>query len=463
MSEGRKLFGTDGIRGRANDYPMTPEVALQLGRAIAHVFRRNTAPASPFGERQSSRPRIVIGKDTRLSNYMFETALQAGICSMGVDAVQLGVLPTPGIAFLTAGMRAEAGVVISASHNPYDDNGIKFFAADGYKLPDELERQIEDLLEKNHVADFRAHGAEIGRAYRIQDAVGRYAVFLKSTFPRHLALDGLRIVIDCANGAAYKVAPEVLYELGAEVVPLGTTPDGTNINAGVGALYPEVMAKKVRETRADVGIALDGDADRVIMCDAEGRVLDGDHLLLMLARRLKAQGRLPHDTVVATVMSNLGLERALRGLGVGMERVQVGDRYVVERMREGGFVLGGEQSGHIVMTDFASTGDGLLAALQVLATMAEDRRPLAELGRGLEPVPQVLEGVKVASKPPLESLDSVMAAIDEAQRAVGDGRVLVRYSGTEKKCRVMLEGDDADLLRRHADAIVAALVREIGA
>ncbi len=452
MSEQRRLFGTDGIRGRANDFPMTPEVALQLGRAIAHVFRRS----------QSSRPRIVIGKDTRLSNYMFETALQAGICSMGVDAVQLGVLPTPGIAFLTAGMRAEAGVVISASHNPYDDNGIKFFAADGYKLPDELERQIEDLLENGHVSDHRAHGADIGRAYRIQDAVGRYAVFLKSTFPRQLALDGLRVVVDCANGAAYKVAPEVLYELGAEVVPLGTTPDGTNINAS-GALHPEVMAKRVRETRADLGIALDGDADRVIMCDADGTILDGDTLLLMLARRMKAQGRLTHDTVVATVMSNLGLERALRALGIKMERVQVGDRYVVERMREGGFVLGGEQSGHIVMTDYASTGDGLMAALQVLAEVVETRRPLAELARGLEPVPQVLEGVKVTSKPPIESLDGVMAAIAEATRAVGDGRVLVRYSGTEKKCRVMLEGDDAALLQHHADVIVAAIRREIGA
>ncbi len=453
MSEQRKLFGTDGIRGRANDFPMTPEVALQLGRAIAHVFRRS----------QSSRPRIVIGKDTRLSNYMFETALQAGICSMGVDAVQLGVLPTPGIAFLTAGMRAECGVVISASHNPYDDNGIKFFAADGYKLPDDVERQIEELLEVGNVSDHRAHGADIGRAYRIQDAVGRYAVFLKSTFPRQLALDGLRVVVDCANGAAYKVAPEVLYELGAEVVPLGTTPDGTNINAGAGALYPEVMAKRVRETRADVGIALDGDADRIIMCDADGTIIDGDVLLLMLARRMKAQGKLANDTVVATVMSNLGLERALRGLGIKMERVQVGDRYVVERMREGGFVLGGEQSGHIVMTDYASTGDGLMAGLQVLAEMVETKRPLAELARGLEPVPQVLEGIKVTSKPPIESMDAVVSAIAAATAAVGDGRVLVRYSGTEKKCRVMLEGDDAGVLQQHADAIIAALRREIGA
>jgi phosphoglucosamine mutase len=381
---------------------------------------------------------------------------------MGVDAVQLGVLPTPGIAFLTAGMRAEAGVVISASHNPYDDNGIKFFAADGYKLPDEVERQIEELLDKNHVADYRAHGADIGRAYRIQDAVGRYAVFLKSTFPKSLALDGLRIVIDCANGAAYKVAPEVLYELGAEVVSIGTSPDGTNINAGAGALYPELMAKKVRETRADLGIALDGDADRVILCDADGHVLDGDHLLLVLARRMKARGRLAHDTVVATVMSNLGLERALRELGIRMERVQVGDRYVVERMREGGFVLGGEQSGHIVMTDYASTGDGLMAALQVLAEMVESKRSLAEVARGLTPVPQVLEGVRVARKPPLESLASVMDAIQAAKVAVGDGRVLVRYSGTEPKLRVMLEGDDPEVLRHHSGSIVSAIRKEIG-
>jgi len=453
MGETRKLFGTDGIRGRANDFPMTPEVALQLGRAIAHVFRRSS----------STRPRIVIGKDTRLSNYMFETALQAGICSMGVDAVQLGVLPTPGIAFLTAGMRAEAGVVISASHNPYDDNGIKFFAADGYKLPDDVERQIEELLDGPHLFEHRAHGAEIGRAYRIQDAVGRYAVFLKSTFPRQLALDGLRIVVDCANGAAYKVAPEVLYELGAEVIPLGTSPDGTNINDGAGALHPDVMAKKVREMRADVGIALDGDADRVILADADGRILDGDHILLMLAQHLKGRGALVADTVVATVMSNLGLERALRKVGAKMERVQVGDRYVVERMREGGFNLGGEQSGHIVLTDFASTGDGLLAALQVLALMASTKRPLADLAQGLEHVPQVLEGVRVARKPPLDTLPSVVAAIDAAQRAVGDGRVLVRYSGTEKKCRVMLEGDDLQVLRAHADLISDALKREIGA
>lgn len=454
MSEHRKLFGTDGIRGRANDYPMTPEMALTLGRAIAHVFRREHNP-------DKGRPRIVIGKDTRLSNYMFETALQAGICSMGVDAVQLGVLPTPGIAFMTTGMRADAGVVISASHNPYDDNGIKFFAADGYKLPDEVERQIEDIVHHNDIAAHRAHGADIGRAYRIADAGGRYAVSLKSTFPRNLSLDGLRIVIDCANGAAYKVAPEVLYELGAEIIPLGTSPDGTNINNNIGALHPDVMARKVREMRADLGIALDGDADRVILCDGEGHIIDGDHILLVLARRLSAQGRLPHKTVVATVMSNLGLERALKNDGIRMERVSVGDRYVVERMREGGFALGGEQSGHIVMTDYASTGDGLLAALQVLAAMVETGSSLATLARGLVHVPQVLRGVRVTKKPPLDSLPAVVAAIAQAEREIGDGRVLVRYSGTEPKCRVMLEGDDEALIRHHCDQIVAAIELEL--
>ena len=454
MADTRKLFGTDGIRGRANEPPMTPELALQLGRAVAHVFKRATP----------GHPRIVIGKDTRLSNYMFETALQAGICSMGVDAVQLGVLPTPGIAFMTTGMRADAGVVISASHNPYDDNGIKFFAADGFKLPDDIELQIEELIAGGRLADHAASGAGIGRAYRIHDAVGRYSVFLKSTFPKALDLEGLRVVIDCANGAAYKVAPEVLAELGAEVITLGTTPDGTNINAGVGALHPDGMARRVRELRADVGIALDGDADRCMLCDHEGRIVDGDHLLLILARRMKARGELAHDRVVATVMSNLGLERALARIGVGMERAQVGDRYVVERMREGGFNLGGEQSGHIVMTDIATTGDGLLAALQVLATMKETAHPLAEVASGIEPVPQVLEGIRVTQKPPLESLPSVRTAIDEATRALGDsGRVVVRYSGTEPKCRVMIEGDDERRITAMAASILQAIKKEIGA
>ncbi|MFO0750014.1 MAG: phosphoglucosamine mutase [Myxococcota bacterium] len=452
--EPRKLFGTDGIRGRANDHPMTPEMALQLGRAVAHVFKRTEG---------SARPRIVIGKDTRLSNYMFETALQAGICSMGVDAVQLGVLPTPGIAFMTTGMRADAGVVISASHNPYDDNGIKFFAADGFKLPDDVESQIEELVATDGLFQHRAHGGDIGRAYRIQDAVGRYSVFLKSTFPRLLDLDGLRVVVDCANGAAYKVAPEVLQELGAEVIPMGTSPDGTNINDGVGALHPDGMARRVRALRADVGIALDGDADRCILCDETGAIVDGDRILLLLARRLKARGQLRHDTVVATVMSNLGLERALAKEGIRMERAQVGDRYVVEAMREKGYNLGGEQSGHLVLTDFATTGDGLLAALQVLAEMAEKRKPLSEVAAGLETVPQVLESVRVARKPPLETVPAIARTIAAAEATLGSaGRVVVRYSGTEKKCRVMLEGDDDGVIRALARDIVDAIVSELG-
>ena len=392
-SSQRKLFGTDGIRGRANVYPMTPEVALQLGRAIAHVFRGDDV-----------RPRIVIGKDTRLSNYMFETALQAGICSMGVDAVQLGVLPTPGIAFMTTGMRASAGVVISASHNPYEDNGIKFFAADGFKLPDSVEHQLEQLLENGELDSRRATGTDVGRAYRVADAGGRYCVYLKSTFPKNLRLSGLKIVVDCANGAGYKVGPEVLYELGADVVTTGDKPDGTNINDGVGALYPDKLAVLVQEHGADLGVALDGDADRLILVDANGHVVDGDQILALLACDMLERDELNHRTLVATVMSNLGLERAMRSMGAQLLRTQVGDRYVVEKMRAEGYNLGGEQSGHIVALNHSTTGDGLISALQVLRIMVERGRPLSELADIMERVPQVLKGVKVQSKPPLHYL-----------------------------------------------------------
>lgn len=450
----RKLFGTDGIRGRANDPPMTPETALAVGRAVAHIFKRAG----------HAKPRIVIGKDTRLSNYMFESALQAGICSMGVDTVQLGVLPTPGIAFMTTGMRADAGVVISASHNPYDDNGIKFFGADGFKLPDEVELQIEQLLASGDLLEHRAHGGGIGRAYRIEDAVGRYVVFLKSTFPRALELSGIRVVVDCANGASYKVAPETLYELGAEVFPMGTSPNGVNINAGAGALHPEKMAERVRELRADIGIALDGDADRCILCDEHGDIVDGDAMLLVLARQLKEAGALAKDTVVATVMSNLGLERALRADGIALARADVGDRYVTEHMRAGGFNLGGEQSGHLILHDLSTTGDGLLAALQVLAVMVGSGRPLSELTRGLERVPQILRSLLVTRKPPLTALPETSAAIRDVEgELAGRGRVLVRYSGTEAKCRVMVEGDDEARVNAYADRIAEALGREIGA
>ncbi|MGM0575725.1 MAG: phosphoglucosamine mutase [Myxococcota bacterium] len=448
----RKLFGTDGIRGRANEHPMTPEVALQLGRAIAHVFKG-----------QHPRPRIVIGKDTRLSNYMFETALQAGVCSMGVDAVQLGVLPTPGIAFMTTGMRADAGIVISASHNPYDDNGIKFFAADGFKLPDAVEYEIERLISNGVLDEHRACGRDIGRAYRIEDAAGRYSVFLKGTFPRHLSLSGLKVVVDCGHGAAYKVAPETLYELGADVVPLGVAPNGTNINEGSGALHPEAVADVVREEGADLGIALDGDADRVILCDERGHVVDGDAMMGILAEDMKRRGVLRDGTVVATVMSNLGLERLLRAAGLKLERTAVGDRYVVERMRDGGFTLGGEQSGHLVLLDHTTTGDGLLTALQVLAIMRETSRPLSELAARMQRVPQIQRSVLVREKPPLDSIPGVSEAIRDGRDKLGDsGRVLVRYSGTERKCRVMVEGDHDDLCTRVADSIAEAVDGALG-
>ncbi len=449
----RRLFGTDGIRGRANQFPMTPEVALQLGRAIAHIFKGH-----------HPHPRVVIGKDTRLSNYMFEAALQAGVCSMGCDAVQLGVLPTPGIAFLTTGLRANAGVVISASHNPFEDNGIKFFAASGFKLPDEVELEIERLVSGGHLDAGRVAAADVGRAWRVEDAVGRYGVFLKSTFPKQLSLAGLKIVVDAGHGAAYRVAPEVLYELGAEVIALGDDPDGTNINEGAGALHPELMAEAVRATGADMGIALDGDADRCILCDETGTIVDGDAVMALLAEHMMAEGTLAKGTLVATVMSNLGLERAMNDRGITLARTQVGDRYVVERMRTEGLNLGGEQSGHVVLLDHTTTGDGLLTALQVLAILVQREEPLSQLGRLVERVPQVLRGIMVRSKPPLMSLPTVAKAIEAAEQELGSaGRVLVRYSGTEKKCRVMVEGDHHALTATLADRITDAVRESIGA
>lgn len=448
----RRLFGTDGIRGRANEHPMTPELAVRLGRALAHLFKSQTA-----------NPRIVIGKDTRLSNYMFEAALQAGVCSMGVDAVQLGVLPTPGIAFMTSGLRADAGVVISASHNPYDDNGIKFFGADGFKLPDSIEAKIEALVESEPAEVKRAFGADIGRAYRIEDAWGRYCVYLKSTFPKHLSLSGLKIVVDCANGAAYRVAGEMLYELGAEVILIGNEPNGVNINDGVGALHPENMTRAVREHAADLGIALDGDADRVLMSDEDGRLIDGDSILAVLAADRAKKGDLAGGAVVATVMSNLGLERCLRDRGIGLERTDVGDRYVVAHMRKGGYRIGGEQSGHIVLLDHTTTGDGLLTALQVLAVAVDHQVPMSVFSGLVERVPQVLKAIQVRSKPPLDTLPGVVEAIADSEAKLGDrGRVLVRYSGTERKCRVMLEGDDESELEGLADDIMAAIQQAIG-
>jgi phosphoglucosamine mutase len=447
----RTLFGTDGVRGIANEPPMTAEVALALGRAAAHVFRRGPG-----------RHRIVIGKDTRLSGYMFEMALSAGICSMGVDVLLVGPLPTPGIAFLTQSMRADAGVVISASHNPFQDNGIKFFSRDGFKLPDELEAQIESLVEGG-VDGPRPTADLVGKAFRIDDAVGRYVVFLKNTFPRDLTLEGLRIVLDCAHGAAYKVAPAVLEELGAELVLMGVRPNGANINHGCGAVHPGAMARAVVDNGADLGIALDGDADRLMVADERGQIVDGDAVMAICGLELLGRGALSKETVVTTVMSNLGLDIALRRAGGRVVRTQVGDRYVVEEMRRGGYGFGGEQSGHMVFLDHNTTGDGILSALQLLAILKRRGRRLSELAAVMERVPQVLVNVKVARRTPLPALPDVQAATRRIEAALGEeGRLLVRYSGTENLVRIMVEGTDERAIRAYADEMADLLTRTLG-
>ena len=441
------LFGTDGVRGVANVEPMTVETAVRLGRSAAHVFQEG-----------GHRHRILIGKDTRLSGYMLESALVAGICSMGTDVLLVGPLPTPGIAFATRSLRADAGIVISASHNPYMDNGIKFFSRDGFKLPDELEERIEELTFTGHIDDIRPTAAAVGKAYRIDDVTGRYVEFLKGTLPRGFQLEGLELVLDCAHGAAYKAGPAVLRELGARVHEIGTDPTGTNINEGVGSLHPETAAALVREQGADAGICLDGDADRCLLVDAAGNVVDGDQVLTICATERKANGRLPGDAIVATVMSNLGLDLAMRRIGVRVERTPVGDRHVVERMRAGGYVLGGEQSGHTVFLDYNTTGDGLITALQVLRVMIESGRPLAELASTMTKLPQVLYNVEIRDRRPLEEMPAVAAAVGDAEAELGDrGRVLVRYSGTQPVARVMVEGEDAARIEQMARAIVAAL------
>ena len=454
----RRLFGTDGVRGVANVHPMTAEMALQLGRALAWKVR-----SGPH------RHRIVIGKDTRLSGYMLEQAIASGICSMGVDVLLCGPLPTPGIAFVTQSMRADAGVVISASHNPYQDNGIKFFDRTGFKLPDEAELDIERLVlaEPGQGAEafheLRPTAELIGKAKRIDDAIGRYVVFLKSIFPRDLTLDGLTVVVDCANGASYHVAPAVFEELGACVVPLHVEPDGRNINDQCGAVHPEGMAEAVRREGADIGIALDGDADRVIVADENGRVVDGDAIMAVVARDFLRRGALHKETLVATVMSNVGLERSLAQMGGAVRRTQVGDRYVVEEMRRGGFNFGGEQSGHLVFLDHVTTGDGVCAALNLLAVMKRTGQPLSALARCFEPVPQAQINVPVREKRPLEGLPGVQLAIAEVERSLGQGgRVLVRFSGTENKARVLVEGADAAAIRTHAERIAEELRRELG-
>ena len=432
----RKLFGTDGIRGKANIHPMTTEVAMNIGRAVAKVFRSNG---------KSRHPRVLIGKDTRLSCYMLENALSAGICSMGVDVLLVGPMPTPAIAFLTTSMRADAGVVISASHNPFEDNGIKIFSNDGFKLPDHVEARIEELIESSTLTSDMPTGADVGKAFRIEDSQGRYIVFAKRTFPDDLTLDGLKVVLDCANGATYKVAPSVFEELGAEVISMGVSPNGTNINDQCGALYPESMKKAVLENGADMGIALDGDGDRLIVVDEKGLVVDGDHIMAICAKYMIENRTLNYNTVVSTVMSNMGLEVALESMGGRLVRTQVGDRYVVEAMRQKGYNFGGEQSGHLIFLDHITTGDGILAALQLLAVMQRTRRPLSELAGVMESFPQTLHNIRVKERRDVEQIEGLAEKQEQLeQELAGRGRILIRPSGTEPVIRVMVEGEDPD-------------------
>lgn len=442
----RKYFGTDGIRGRANGV-ITPDLAMRVGQATGIAFRR--------GEH---RHRVVIGKDTRLSGYMIENALVAGFTSVGMDVLLLGPMPTPAVAMLTRSMRADLGVMISASHNPYEDNGIKLFGPDGYKLNDEVEAEITRLIDSD-LGKQLSSSAMLGRAKRIESAHARYIEFAKRTLPRNLGLDGLRIVLDCANGAAYKVAPEALWELGAEVITIGDEPDGFNINKDVGSTKPAALSQKVRELRADLGIALDGDADRVLIVDEQGQVVDGDQLMGVIARSWQEDGRLSAPGIVATVMSNLGLERYLAGLGLLLARTAVGDRYVLEHMRANGFNLGGEQSGHIILSDYGTTGDGLVAALQLLAVVKRQEKPVSEVCHCFEPLPQILKNVRYKQGRPLEE-KPVVSAIKAAEQLLGEsGRLVIRPSGTEPVIRVMAEGDDRDLVMRAVDDVVDAVTK----
>lgn len=445
----KKLFGTDGVRGVANQDPMTSEMAMRIGRAAAHVFRDS-----------SRRHRVVIGKDTRLSGYMIESALTSGLCSMGIDVLLVGPVPTPGIAFLTRSLRADAGVVISASHNPYEDNGIKFFGRDGFKLPDALEARMEELIFSGDIDAIRPTASEIGKAVRIDDAVGRYNEFVKSSIPRGMDLTGLRVVVDSANGAAYKIGPRILLELGADVISLYDQPNGMNINQGCGSLHPEVISRAVIANRAHVGIAYDGDADRVILCDENGKVVDGDAVMAICALHMIRQGRLKHNTLVATVMSNLGLELALREAGGRLVRAAVGDRYVMERMLDGGYNLGGEQSGHLIFLDHNTTGDGLITALQIVSIMKQDGKPLSTLASCMRTYPQVLVNVKVKEKRDLASIPELAQRIAAIEKTLeGTGRLLIRYSGTELKLRIMLEGDEETEITRYAGEL-AELVKK---
>ncbi len=441
----RRYFGTDGIRGQANKHPMTAEIALKVGMAAGHMFSSG-----------SHRHRVVIGKDTRLSGYMIESAMQSGFTSVGMDVFLLGPMPTPAVAMLTRSLRADLGVMISASHNTFSDNGIKLFGPDGYKLSDEIEEKIEALMDAPST-DLLAESTRIGRATRIESAQERYIEFAKRTLPRNLKLDKLRVVIDCANGAAYKVAPLALWELGAEVIKIGVDPDGTNINKKCGSTSPEALCEKVKEVRADIGIALDGDADRVIIVDETGHIVDGDQLLAVMADTWQRRGRLAAGGIVATVMSNLGLERYVQGIGLSMARTPVGDRYVVEYMRKHGYNVGGEQSGHLVLSDFSTTGDGLIAALQILAATVQLEKPVSEVCKRFDPLPQVLKNVRYREGKPLDDKHVKQAIEDGRLRLGNNGRLVIRPSGTEPLIRVMAEGDDAGLVNKVVGDIVGAL------
>ncbi len=448
----KKLFGTDGIRGKANVYPITAELALLVGKATALVLA---------GEASETRKRVVLGKDTRISGYMLENAITSGLLSMGMDVLSVGPMPTPAVAHLTKSMGAACGIMITASHNPASDNGIKIFAADGFKLPDSVELEIEKHILANDFAKNPVPVERIGKGYRIDDARGRYIEFAKSSI-QNLSLKGLKIVVDCANGASYSIAPLVLRELGAEVIETAVKPDGLNINAGCGALHPEHVGKLVREYGADAGIALDGDADRVIYCDANGEEVNGDRIIGMLAIDLKERGKLARDTVVVTGMSNLGLHRAMKAAGIHVEVTDVGDRYVIERMREQGFNVGGEQSGHIIFMDYATTGDGLISALHVLQLMVRTGKPLAELAGFMTVFPQEIRSFPVARKTPLDQLTELPAVIEACKQALGDaGRTIVRYSGTENKMRVLVEAEDREAMLLWTDKLCAAAQHEL--
>ena len=460
MSQSKKIFGTDGVRGTANIEPVTAETALKLGRAAAHVFKNLESQS-----RSRGKHKIVIGKDTRLSGYMLENAISSGILSMGVDVLFIGPLPTPGVAYVTRSLRADAGIVITASHNPYADNGIKFFHADGYKLDDKIESEIEDLVFSGKIENIRPTADAIGKAVRIDDALGRYIEFAKSSFPRKMTLEGMRIVVDCANGAAYKSTPCVLRELGAEVVVFGNQPDGMNINEDCGSMHPKAMCKKVVEHKAHLGIAHDGDADRVLLCDETGALIDGDDIMAIAALDMLAQNTLGEKTLVSTVMSNAGLEAAIQSAGGKIIRTTVGDKNVIDEMLCGGFNFGGEQSGHLIFRDYSTTGDGLVAALQILRIMKAKNQPLSKLAKCWSRFPQLVINIRVREKKPFEKLDGLLKLVSEAESELksAGGRVLLRYSGTEPKARLLLEGRDAKALETWSDKICGVIKKQIGA